>query len=552
MSKCVLIMAVYNKVKNQPNLFIEKGTNKLYTSRDGEMKEVNLVNEDKVFEEVRRVLHQKRVDELSSLFSYPKGMVKAAMVALLTILFTILAVKLSAQSDSIEYGIEFNDINTQIRCDEAFLFRDSTGSVYNFEVLNIGCDVDGNPPEYLIVDLFTLFVPDGIRAFDGVGNLIAGNVALPNNLLQTIGGFSMENGPILVEGVGVATPISIFPPSNWYLPFSNPAGCMRLRIPTSGDYLINLEFTAYPDAYTAFWVYVQCPNEKFTHPTIVEYDIICTNIGDVVQSDTTYKYGQCADTMVVRAVEYMQSPIEDTIVEVCIGDEAFLSPFMDFGIPQDQIEWVDGDVFPFKAFEVYNDTSISFIHYDSNGCVFQNTYNVESYTDVSLNVDTMVTKRGVFVSYDPDLEIYGFIVDYPITSNMATNDGQKFFLQSTLGDTTFYFDYDVNGNGCYENGILYINVVSSDAYYPNVFRPSSNVANNFTFKPIFGSTSDAISYTLSVYTRWGEFVGNFDNSFWDGTINGRICDPGTFVYISTITLVDGSVEYYKGDVTLIK
>ena len=560
MSKRILkVMAVYNKIKNQPNLFIKEGCNTLHASINGEMKEVNLVNEEKVFEDVRMALHKKRVDELTSIFSYPKDLVKAIVVVLLTILFTIFAVKLSAQSSDAFLFIDnvtpdYIDVanGSDIRCGEVFLFQDSTGGKYNFNIRNIGCDEFGNTPDDLVVDLYTMVVPDGIRVYGEFGNLISGNVAVPNDGLQVIAGFTMANGPIICDGIDSYQPFQNFPPIDWALPTTNPFGTMRTLIPTGGEYNFNIEFTAYPDAFTVFWVYVHCPEQSYTHTTEVIYEEFCSNIVDVIEIDTTFIYGQCADTIIIRVPEYTESPIQDTIMDICVGDEAFLSPLFDFGLNQTQVEWVDGDIVPFKAFPVYNDTSISFIHYDDDDCVFQNTYYIEVFTDVQLNVDTVVVKRGNSITYNPDLEIYGVPVEFLIYSNMATDDGETFFLESAQQDTTFYFEYDVNGLGCFENGILHVNVIGADVYYPNVFRPSSSNPNNYTFKPVFGSTSDAVSYTLDIYTRWGEFVGNFDNSYWDGTFNGRSCDPGTFVYTSTVTLIDGSVEHYKGDVTLIQ
>ena len=546
-------MAIYNKVKNHENLFIKEGTNEMYTSVNGEMVKANLINEREVAEGVIRTIQSNRR------FSLPRGAGAAIFVVLMILIFTFLAGKVFSQNvDALLFtdGVipDYVDVANggDIRCGEVFLFQDSLGGIYNFNIRNIGCDDFGNTPDGLLIDLYTMYVPDGLRVYGDFGNLITGNVAVPNDGVLTINGFTMVNGPVEVTGIDTYSPMLPFPPADWALPIGNPLGTMRTDVPTNGEYNFNIEFTAYPDAFTVFWVYVHCPDQSYTHTTDVIYDEFCSNIVDIIQPDTTFIYGQCADTILIRVPEYMQSPISDTILEICVGDEAFLSPLFDFGLNQTQVEWLDGDIVPFKSFPVYGDTSISFIHYNDEGCVFQNTYYIEPFTDVQLNVDSITVYKGDYVSYNPDQEIYGYDVDFSIESNMQTNDGKVFFLSYVESDTMIYFNYDVNNSGCFENGLLHINVISADVYYPNVFRPNSDALENATFRPIFGTDSDAVSYTLDIYSRWGEHIGNFDNYRWDGSFGGEECDPGVYVYRSSVTLIDGNVIQFKGDVTLIQ
>ena len=542
-------MAIYNKVKNADNLFIKDGTSEIYEAIDGEMKKVT----------GRIVVYSDGSTDSASRSLILSEYIRPIVVVLLTILFTTLAVRVTSQNSDVMLftgGItpDFIDLanGSNIRCGDVFLFQDSTGGVYNFNIRNLGCDEFGNTPEDLVDDLYTMYVPDGLRVYGEFGNLITGNVAVPNDGILDITGFTMANGPVEVIGIDTYLPLQPFPPADWFLPIDNPFGTMRTIVPTSGEYNFTIEFTAYPDLFTVFWVYVHCPDQSYTHTTEIIYEELCSNIVDVIEIDTTFIYGQCADTVLIRVPEYIESPISDTTLQICIGDEAFLSPLFDYGLNQTQVEWLDGDGVPFKAFPVYNDTSISFIHYNDDGCVFQNTYYIEGYTDVQLNVDSITVYKGDYVSYNPDQEIYGYDVDFSIESNMQSDDGVVFFLSSVENDTMIYFTYDVNDAGCYENGLLHINVISADVYYPNVFNPSSQNGINTSFRPIFGVDSDAVSYTLDIYTRWGEYVGNFDNGRWNGTFNGQVCNPGTFVYVSTVILVDGTALQFKGDVTLIQ
>ena len=64
---------------------------------------------------------------------------------------------------------------------------------------------------------------------------------------------------------------------------------------------------------------------------------------------------------------------------------------------------------------------------------------------------------------------------------------------------------------------------------------------------------------LNVYDRWGELVfenGNFQPNEpaygWDGFFKGKKLNPAVFVYFAEVAFVDGVVELYKGDVTIMK
>jgi gliding motility-associated-like protein len=64
---------------------------------------------------------------------------------------------------------------------------------------------------------------------------------------------------------------------------------------------------------------------------------------------------------------------------------------------------------------------------------------------------------------------------------------------------------------------------------------------------------------LAIYDRWGnalyyrtDLPVNDPSAGWDGTFRDKMMDPGVYVYVVEVELVDGSVRLYKGDVTLVK
>lgn len=91
-------------------------------------------------------------------------------------------------------------------------------------------------------------------------------------------------------------------------------------------------------------------------------------------------------------------------------------------------------------------------------------------------------------------------------------------------------------------------------YIPNAFTPSGDGLND-TFRAYGGSAVRQVR-SLKVFDRWGELVfatsnQSLESAAWDGTFKGRAMNPGVFVYIFEVEFLDGFVQSYKGDVTLI-
>jgi gliding motility-associated-like protein len=99
----------------------------------------------------------------------------------------------------------------------------------------------------------------------------------------------------------------------------------------------------------------------------------------------------------------------------------------------------------------------------------------------------------------------------------------------------------------------------SKVMMPNAFSPNGDGLND-VFKPFghylnYPDQNDFVDYQFTVYNRHGQLVyrseGN-DHSGWDGTFNGKRCNPGVFIYHLTVIGSDGMVHHHPGTVTLIR
>jgi hypothetical protein len=111
--------------------------------------------------------------------------------------------------------------------------------------------------------------------------------------------------------------------------------------------------------------------------------------------------------------------------------------------------------------------------------------------------------------------------------------------------------------GCTASDELLI-IVRNDSriYVPNAIttdNPDNGVLTVFA-----GAEVQQIQW-LRVYDRWGNqvfdnqnFAPNDPRSGWDGRINGQPAPPAVFVWMAAIEFVDGSVQIFKGDVSVVR
>lgn len=130
-------------------------------------------------------------------------------------------------------------------------------------------------------------------------------------------------------------------------------------------------------------------------------------------------------------------------------------------------------------------------------------------------------------------------------------------------NSTEYFLTAIDTNGCIGVDAIFIEVDKNrNVFIPNIFTPEGDGINDF-FKPFIGPGVVQINF-FQVYDRWGELVhqangfvpsndltGNDPNA-WDGFFKGKKMNSGVYVYLISVSFVDGVELLYRGDVTLIR
>lgn len=117
-------------------------------------------------------------------------------------------------------------------------------------------------------------------------------------------------------------------------------------------------------------------------------------------------------------------------------------------------------------------------------------------------------------------------------------------------------------NGCTATDLVRV-IVRRDpqVYIPSGFSPNNDNINDF-WLPLGGPSVSAIS-EMQIFDRWGGMAfrleapiegrgSNTDGRGWDGTTDGKAAIQGVYVYQIWIEYIDGSREFFRGDVTLTR
>ncbi len=196
---------------------------------------------------------------------------------------------------------------------------------------------------------------------------------------------------------------------------------------------------------------------------------------------------------------------------------------------------------------------------DSEGCEFTENVLIDQPPLVTLDlypVDTLI-------QLGDSVQLEGFVnpnvllgdTTWTQTTGLSCTDCLDPWaapLQNTLYELIV-----ADTNGCSATATALIRVENQElVYIPNAFTPNNDGANDVFM--VYGGAGIANVRTFRVFDRWGEIMFKADNfqpndpgNGWDGKFNGKKLNPAVFVYYAEIEYVNGRVEIYKGDVTLV-
>jgi gliding motility-associated-like protein len=93
-----------------------------------------------------------------------------------------------------------------------------------------------------------------------------------------------------------------------------------------------------------------------------------------------------------------------------------------------------------------------------------------------------------------------------------------------------------------------------EVYFPTAFSPNNDGIND-VFSPRHGGDVSSFQH-FQVFDRWGGLVYDWKESdtwpAWHGKKLEKICPPGLYVYVASLTFRDGHQQNFSGEITLLR
>jgi gliding motility-associated-like protein len=201
---------------------------------------------------------------------------------------------------------------------------------------------------------------------------------------------------------------------------------------------------------------------------------------------------------------------------------------------------------------------------DAVGCQTTLTFMVKEPVKVTVEI------QGQFEGNDPVVELGDPITLQIVTTPPFNELDSVIWLPAdlvecdTCEENVVYptqqttFKVIVDEGGCRDENVLTVFVKKDHPIYvPNAFSPNGDGANDF-LQIYTGKEVKSIKSFL-IFSRWGEtvheyykFLPNYPDANWDGKHRGELMNPQVFTWFAEVEFVDGKVELFEGDVTLMR
>lgn len=277
------------------------------------------------------------------------------------------------------------------------------------------------------------------------------------------------------------------------------------------------------------------------NPVYTEYrrDTICDNApvlfdGRLLNETGRYEaeYTTAAGCDSSKTLDLIVFPTQETVdrVNVCGGD-----PFT----------WIDG--------HTYSESTYSPV------MRYENRYGCDSIIHLALEVDNsfkaLLRASPTIVDYN-NSEVRLDDISHGISRNWR-------FLGITDTNITTSFSYPMDEDsvevvleavsraGCFDDTTVFIRSDLGAVWIPNVFTPGESQNREFKVE-----TYDVTQGEVVIYDRKGMYITSYDllTEAWDGTLGGKACPQGAYIYLITYTTKGqpNITHKLKGTVTLLR
>ncbi len=196
---------------------------------------------------------------------------------------------------------------------------------------------------------------------------------------------------------------------------------------------------------------------------------------------------------------------------------------------------------------------------DRNGC--ETTVNTDVYGPQEVEVelgDDITILLGEEATLTAVVNPIGdYIFTWTPEDSLTCTDCSTTTATGLIFQTSYQVEIE-NEFGCKARDFVNIFVRKfRRVYVPTGFSPNGDTNNDM----LRTHGDEGIKVTsFRVYDRWGEMVYENNEVFgindpdigWDGTFDGKEMNPGVFVWYLEVEYIDGAVDSFKGQTTLVK
>lgn len=219
------------------------------------------------------------------------------------------------------------------------------------------------------------------------------------------------------------------------------------------------------------------------------------------------------------------------------------------------------DFFTSNQFSDLPPGNLDIVVIDNNGCSLDTSLSITIPTDLQVSLLPQITLNlGEEFTLNPVLNLdTGAIASFTWmpASNLSCSDCYRPVLTAAANETITVSVVDTNG--CVAMAEIEITLETNyNTFFPNAFSPNGDGIND-TFHPFAQGNIVGKVKTLLVFDRWGNllfqnqnFQANDPDAGWDGRYKGKAMDQNVFVFYAEIEYLDGTIETFKGDLTLYR
>jgi PKD-like domain/CHU_C Type IX secretion signal domain len=297
---------------------------------------------------------------------------------------------------------------------------------------------------------------------------------------------------------------------------------------------------------------------------------VSTDYRVIVQS------GVCPpDTSSVAAVTFVNVPFPQATYDpadtlVCYNTPAYLSATITIGT---NYAWNNTGTLTGEGNDLISGLPYTITPVATPKTTTDYVLSVENAGCPNLLLDTfqVVVLPPIIVNAGNDTSV---VVGQPLQLNATSNDtttpgGDSFVWTPIIGlnnpniynpvaifsdetDSIQYFVTATSQYGCTGTGTVLVKVFKTgpDIFVPNAFTPGG--VSNSIFRPIPVGISSLEFFR--VYNRWGQLVYSTTRigDGWDGRVDGKMQDSGTFVWMVEGTTYEGHTVFHKGTMILVR